>query len=149
MGQLASPLWLCVGPVLGEAIVPYVASGGLPGNHPIPSHPSSCCPGVEPQSGWVCVHSSTMQAFEAESPESPAVAPMPQTHRFLQPEVMGIYLPGDGTLGCAVWPGAGITYPQVLSSNFYPPHANVGPSVPLPQLPPLCTTLHLFTSPPF
>ena len=33
----------------------------------------------------------------------------PNPHWFLQPEVMGIYLPGTGTLGYVVWPGAGIT----------------------------------------
>ena len=32
-----------------------------------------------------------------------------QSPLFLQPEVMGIYLPGTGTLGWVVWSGAGIT----------------------------------------
>ena len=60
---------------------------------------------------------------------------------------MGIYLPGTGTLGCVVWPGAGITHPQDIPPNFYLPHMNVGPPVPVLLLPPsLCATLYLLTS---
>ena len=50
---------------------------------------------------------------------------------------MGIYFPGAGTLGCAVWPGAGIAHSQDIPPNLYPPHRYVGPPVP-PS--PICTT---------
>ena len=52
---------------------------------------------------------------------------------FLQPEVMGVYLPGAGTLDSVVWPGAEIACSQGIPSDFYLPHVNVGPSVLLPQ----------------
>ena len=41
---------------------------------------------------------------------------------------MGIYLPGAGTLGYVVWPGAGIAGSQDIPPGFYPPYANVAPS---------------------
>ena len=61
----------------------------------------------------------------------------PNPHYILQPEVMGIYLLGARALGCVVWSGAGTTCFQGIPANFYPPHINVGPPVPL--LPPLCS----------
>ena len=64
----------------------------------------------------------------------------PNPHWILQPEVMRASLPGAGTLGCMVWPGAGIAGPQAIPPDFYPPRVNVGPSIPLPPEPPLCTT---------
>ena len=59
---------------------------------------------------------------------------------------MGIYISGAGTLGCAVWPKAGIACSQGIPPNFYPLHVHVEP----PVLPPLPhhTKLHLCTSPP-
>ena len=39
-------------------------------------------------------------------------------HWFLQPEVMGIYLPGAGTLGSVIWPEAGIPHSQGILSIF-------------------------------
>ena len=51
--------------------------------------------------------------------------PCRNPHWFVQPEIMGIYLPGAGTLGCAVWPGAGIAVSQGMPPNFYSPHMNV------------------------
>ena len=50
---------------------------------------------------------------------------------FLQPEVVGTYLPGTGTLGWEAWCGA-----ETLQSwnirmslpNFYPPHVGEGPA---------------------
>ena len=59
---------------------------------------------------------------------------------------MWIYIPGAGALGCAVWPGAGITPSQGIPPDFYPPHVNVGLSLPIPLPPPLWgthTSLHL------
>ena len=69
----------------------------------------------------------------------------PKPNWFLQPEVMGIYLPGTGTLGYADWSGAGFAGSQGILPNFYPPHVNVGPPVPLPL--PLHATPHHTTSP--
>ena len=58
----------------------------------------------------------------------------------MQPEVMGTYLPGAGTLGWVVWPGSGIARSLGVPPNFYPLHMNVGLPVPhlsraLPLLP--------------
>ena len=42
---------------------------------------------------------------------------------FLQPEVVGTYLPGTGTLGSGAWCGGGIPHSEDLSLlNFYPPY---------------------------
>ena len=76
----------------------------------------------------------------------------PQPHWFLYPDVMGIYLPGARTLGCEVWPGAGIP------PNIYLPHVSVGLPVrqPLPlhttphhTTPPLCASLSISVTLPF
>ena len=60
---------------------------------------------------------------------------------------MGIYLPSARTLGCVVWPGAGIACSQGISTNFYPPGMTVGPPVlgppPLHVSTPLCPSLCL------
>ena len=73
----------------------------------------------------------------------------PNPHWFSQPEVMGIYLPGAGTLGCisGLEGYLGITCPQGILPNFYTLYMNVRPSVLQPLLP-LHTTPHLCTSPP-
>ena len=42
----------------------------------------------------------------------------PKPNWFLQPEVMGIYLPGTGTPGCAVWPELGSLTPKVSFPLF-------------------------------
>ena len=63
--------------------------------------------------------------------------PPPQPHWFLQPEVVRLYLPGAGTLGCLVWTGAKITNSQDIPPNFNPPYVNVEPSIPPPPHP-LC-----------
>ena len=72
----------------------------------------------------------------------------PHPHRFLQPEVVGIYLPDAGTLGGAVWRGAGIAHSQGITSIFYLPHVNVGALMPILP-PPLHTTPHLLAFPPY
>ena len=72
--------------------------------------------------------------------------PSPQPPLVLQPHVMGIYVPGPGTLYCVVWPGAGIAHSQGIPPDFYLPHMNVGSPVPAP--PPLhATCLCLSTCP--
>ena len=73
--------------------------------------------------------------------------PAPKPQWFLQPEVVEIYLLGTGTLGCTVWPGAGITHSQGIPPDFYSLYVNAGLPVPIPlPLPPLHTTLYLLTS---
>ena len=61
---------------------------------------------------------------------------------------MGIYLPGTGTLGCVVWPGSGILHSWGIPPDFYPPHVNVGQTIPLPLHAPLslCTSAPIPTS---
>ena len=60
-----------------------------------------------------------------------------------------IYLPSAGTLGCVVWPGAGIAGSQGNPPDFYPSQVNVGLLVPVLPLPlPVHPTLHLCVSPP-
>ena len=54
----------------------------------------------------------------------------PNPHWFLQPEVMGTYLPGTGTLGWVVWCRSGIPHSQRIPPNFYPPHVDMGLPVP-------------------
>ncbi|KAF6094767.1 hypothetical protein HJG60_011865 [Phyllostomus discolor] len=39
-------------------------------------------------------------------------------HWFLQPELMGIYLPGTGTLGWGAWCGAGTPHSQYIPPKF-------------------------------
>ena len=76
--------------------------------------------------------------------------PYPNHHWFLQPEVVRLYLPGPGTLGCTVWSGAGIAGSPGIPPNSYQTHKifinfmNVGvPVLPLLSLHaashPLCT----------
>ena len=60
---------------------------------------------------------------------------------------MGLYLPSTGTLGYAVWPGAGIICSQGVPPDFYPPHVTVGVAAASPH----CTasahlTAHLHIS---
>ena len=67
----------------------------------------------------------------------------PNLHWLLQPQVVGDYLPGAGTLGCVVWPGAGIAGSQGIPPDFYLPRVNVGLSIPLLLQLPLHATLPL------
>ena len=62
----------------------------------------------------------------------------PNPHRFLQPKVMVIYLPNDGTLGCVVWPGAGLIHSQGIlpihsasATTTYPPIFMILPLLPI------------------
>ena len=56
-------------------------------------------------------------------------------HCFVQPEVVGTYLPGAGTLLWGAWFKAGA--PEISLPNFYPPHVDDGPAccVSVPLLP--------------
>ena len=66
----------------------------------------------------------------------------PNPYWILQPEVVRLYLPDAGTLGCGIWAGAGIACSRGIPPDFYPPHVKVGPPI-LPLLMPLCAALHL------
>ena len=56
---------------------------------------------------------------------------------FLQPDIVGAYLPGIGTLGWGAWCVAGTLTPEISLPNVYPPHVGEGPahSESLPLLP--------------
>ena len=45
---------------------------------------------------------------------------------FLQPEVVGTYLPGTGPWAGGTWCGARTPHSQDIPSTFYPPHVDVG-----------------------
>ena len=47
-------------------------------------------------------------------------------HYFLQPEVMGTYLPGTGTLGWGPGVELGLLTPKISLPNFYPLQVGVG-----------------------
>ena len=92
--------------------------------------PSSFCPSAGAQGEWVCVSpKSILDSLRGDAWESRSFFCCPNPHWFLQPEVMGIYLPGAGTLGWGAWCGAGIPCFWDNPPNIYPPHMGVGPSV--------------------
>ena len=49
-------------------------------------------------------------------------------HWFLQPEVVGTYLPGTGTLDWRPDVGLELPAPKISLLNFYLPHMGVGPT---------------------
>ena len=55
----------------------------------------------------------------------------------MQPEVVGTYLLGTGTLGWGAWCEAGLLTSEIFFLNFYPPHVGEKPalSVSAPLLP--------------
>ena len=65
-----------------------------------------------------------MQALLEELPGAPDVSVFHSLnpHWFSQPEVMGTYLPGTGTLGWGSLCGAGTPCPEISLLNSYPPH---------------------------
>ena len=63
-------------------------------------------------------------AWDSKSPVSLSHSPC----WFLQPEVMGTYLPGTGTLGWGPGVGLGLLTPNISLLNFYLPHVCVGPA---------------------
>ena len=106
-------------------------------------HPSSYFPGVEPRSGWVCYVLRPCRPFKWRKSSSFFHRPSP--HWFLQTEVMGLYLPSAGTLGCVVWPSAGIAHSQGVPpahcaaavTSTFPCHTALCPS---PRLHPSCSS---------
>ena len=109
--------------------------------------PSSCCPDAVAQKEWVCVSpKSILGPWRGDSWEFHCFFHCPNPHWFLQPEVMGTYLPGTDTLGWVVWCGAGIPHSQGIPPDFYLPHMGVGlPVLCLRAFIPLCASpcLHL------
>ena len=99
--------------------------------------PSSCFLGAESQRGLACIsHKSIRGPFRGDFWESYSFFHHPNSHWFLQPEVMETYLPGAGTLGSVVCCGPGVPHFWGISPNFYPLHMGVGMPI-----------LHLRTSP--
>ena len=96
----------------------------------VPLHLPWCLSTFYPSAGayrewvWVssCVGSSSRTAWNSRS-----YFHWLNPYWFLQPEAVGTYLPGTGTLG---WrPGAGLVLltPKISLLNFYLPHVGVGP----------------------
>ena len=129
-----------------------LASGGLPSTRPISSHFTHFPYVTGTLSAVALVQNPIVVGFAyVKDPAGPlnGVSQIsscffhcPNPHWILQPEVMRIYLPSTGTLGCAVWPGARITPFQDIPPNFYLPRVNVEPPI-LPL--PLCAipSIHL------
>ena len=91
---------------------------------------SSCSWGAGVQREWVYISpKSIVGPLRRDAWESNSFLCHPNPHWFLQPEVMGTYLPGTGTLGWMIWSGAGITHSQGILSNFYPLHMHMGPPI--------------------
>ena len=60
--------------------------------------------------------------FKRNCSESSSFSHWLNPHWFLQPELLGTYLPGTGTLGWCAWCAAGTPHSQYIPPNFYPPH---------------------------
>ena len=134
-----------------------LASENLPGPCPIASHftHSLCAAGTLPavslvvnsKVGGFAYVLSLCRPFKQSLLKIQWFFPPPLLPLVFQPEVMGIYLPGVGTLGCAVLPGARTAHSQAIPCKFYLPQVNVGPSIPPPS-PSLHATPCLCASPP-
>ena len=136
----------------------YLASGGLPGIHPVSSHftHSPYATGTLPTVAMVL--NSTVggfayilrlcEPFKWSLLKVQQFLPPPQISLVFMSRNYGDLYPGAGTLGYVVCPGAGIAHSQGVPPNFFPPHVNVKSPVAIPP-PPLHTTLHPLTSLPF
>ena len=63
--------------------------------------------------------------------------PPPQSPLVFTARSYEALLPGSGTLGCTVWPRAGMACSPDVPPSFYLPHMNVQPPFHSPLLPPL------------
>ena len=161
------PTSLLCGSVLGEgserAECHCLISGGLPTTCSVSSHFTHFLYGtgalpdialvVNPRVGGFTYDLSPCAPFKQSLLKSSSFFYCPNPHWFSQSEVVGIYLPRAGNLGCTVWPGAGTTCSQGIPPNFYPLHMSVGPPVlllllPLHATPHLCASLPISTIPP-
>ena len=88
---------------------------------------SDCYHGARAQKEWVWV-SPCMGSLRGMVWNSRSFFHWHNPHWFLQPEVMGTYLSGTGTLGWGPGVGLGFLTPQISLLNFYPPHVSVGPA---------------------
>ena len=83
---------------------------------------SSCYPVVGAQREWVWI-SPCVGSLRGRAWDSRIFFYSPSPLRFSQPEVMQIYLPGTGTLGCGSWCRAGTPCswdipPELLSTTW-------------------------------
>ena len=119
-----------------------LASGGLPGTSPFSSHftfspyIAGTLPAVSlvvnPRGvGFVYILSSC-RPFKQSLLKIWQFLPPSQPQLVFTARDYGIYPPGTGTLGCVVWPGAGICLSEGIHPNLYPPHVNVGLLILLP-----------------
>ena len=132
-----------------------LASGGLPSTHPISSHfiyfppVTGALPAaallVKPKVGGFAYILSLCRPFKWQKSGSFFHHPGPPlvfTARGNEDLSSRCWRPG-----LCVWPGAGIALSQGIPPDFYPPHMNEAPSIPLlPQ--PLHATLCLWPSSP-
>ena len=117
-----------------------LAAGGSLGTHPISSHFAHflCVTGVPlavvlvlvPRVGGFVSILGPRSPFKQTLLRDRQFILPPNPHWFLQPDVKKLYFPGAGTLGCVVWPGAGITRSPGILPSFCLSHVNAG--LPLP-----------------
>ena len=89
--------------------------------------PSSCCLGAESQKEWVYISPKFIVCPLRGVPTvSRSFFPQFNPCCFLQPEVMGTYLP-DAGLGNLDW--VWDPFSCGILPNFYPPHVDVGPPI--------------------
>ena len=128
-----------------------LASGGLPSTRPISSHFThfpyvtgtflAVALVVIPRVGRFAYVLSPCGPFKWTLLRNQPFLPLIPPHWVLKPEVMRLSLLDTGSFGWAVWSSAGIACTQGISPKSYPPHVNMAPHIPPPQLLPLHTTL--------
>ena len=91
-------------------------------------HPFSCCPGAGSPSEWVCVCSRAPWGSLNGLSWETAFSSVTLTPTGFYSQRLWGFFPSTRTLGCMVWPGAGITHSPVVPPCFYPPHMNMGPA---------------------
>ena len=92
----------------------------------LPLVPFQLLPWCWSQREWVCISpKSTAGPSRRDFWESCSFFSCHNSHWFLQPEVMGSYLPGTGNLGCMFWFGAAISCSQGTLPDFYLPQVGV------------------------
>ena len=110
--------------------------------HMLPG-PSSRYPGAESQREWVCMSSKSVTG----PLRGCSFFCCPNPYRFLQPEVMGTYVPDAETLGWVFWTGTGIPRSHGIPSIFLSTTRECGIACSHLCVP-LCATHCLHASPP-
>ena len=78
--------------------------------------PSSCCSGAESQRKWVCISPKSIAGpLKGISSESCSFFCCPNPPWFIQPEIIGTYLPVTGILDWVIWSWAGIPFSWGIS----------------------------------